>query len=187
VRSRLIRIVLPLLFCLVPPLAALVIGAAMPVAAREFYLGHFTPLDILIGGLGLALFMTQTLLAWRALRWVGRGFDERMDRWLSSLTQAAEWFPLLGLIGTVAGIMQTFATFDNGGKVVSQQEVIVKYAAAITATCSGLFMALINILPGWMVVLGRDLIRLLGGTPLNETEDFSASWNPVDKVAALRR
>ena len=93
-----------------------------------------------------------------------------MDRWVTSLTQAAEWFPLLGLIGTVAGIMQTFAAFDNGGEVVSQQQVIVKYASAITATCSGLFMALVNILPGWMVVLGRDLIRLLGGEAKVDSE-----------------
>ncbi len=187
-RSRLIRTVLPLLFCLVPPLAALLIGAAMPVAARAFYLAHFTKLDMLIVGLGLSLFVLQTLLAWRALRWVGRGFDERVDRWLTSLTQAAEWFPLLGLIGTVAGIMQTFASFDNGGEVVSQQQVIVKYASAITATCSGLFMALINILPGWMVVLGRDLIRLLGGAPASETEDIPPPpQGPVEKMAALRR
>ena len=37
------------------------------------------------------------------------------------------------------------------------------YAPAITATGSGLFMALINILPAWVVLFGRDLILTLGG------------------------
>jgi hypothetical protein len=36
-------------------------------------------------------------------------------------------------------------------------------APAITATGSGLFMALINILPAWVVMLGRDLILMLSG------------------------
>jgi hypothetical protein len=44
-----------------------------------------------------------------------------------------------------------------------QAEVIAKYAPAITATCSGLLMALINILPTWVVLVGRDVIRTLGG------------------------
>ena len=70
---------------------------------------NLTPLDVLILGLGCTLFVTQLLLAWRALRWRGPGFDERPDAWLTHLAQAAEWFPLLGLLGTVAGILQTFA------------------------------------------------------------------------------
>ena len=37
------------------------------------------------------------------------------------------------------------------------------YAPAITATGSGLLMALINILPSWVVLLGRQLILALGG------------------------
>ena len=57
-RRRLIRTVLPILFCLVPPLAALLIGAALPVAARSFYFAHFTHLDMLIVVLGLVLFAT---------------------------------------------------------------------------------------------------------------------------------
>ena len=102
------------------------------------------------------------MLTWRALHWRGVSFDERFDRWLSNLAQAAEWFPLLGLIGTVAGIMQTFDSF-RGKDTVSQTEVIAKYAPAITATCSGLLMALINIFPTWIALVGRDVIRTLGG------------------------
>ena len=50
-------------------------------------------------------------------------------------------------------------------------EIIRKYAPAITATGSGLFMALMNILPTWVVGLGRDMIRsLAGGAPPRKGE-----------------
>ena len=104
----------------------------------------------------------QTLLAWRALQWRGTGFNERPDRWLSNLAQAAEWFPMLGLIGTVTGILETFSQIASNPATRSQ-EIIRLYAPAITATGSGLFMALINIFPSWVVLLGRDVILSLGG------------------------
>lgn len=168
-RRLLIQTVLPLVFCVVPLAAAALIAASLPSAARDFYLSHITTLDGLILLLGCVLFVIQILLSWRALQWVGHSFDERPDRWLTNLAQAAEWFPLLGLIGTVAGIMQTFAAFGGTTEVVTQQQIIFKYAPAITATCSGLFMALINILPTWVVLIGRDLIASLGGeTSLEE-------------------
>lgn len=159
-RRRLIQLVLPLVFCTLPLLGAGLIAVALPVTARNFYLSHMSPLDWLILGLGGFLFILQILLAWRALRWRGSSFDERPDRWLSNLAQAAEWFPMLGLIGTVAGIMQTFSSM---GSRPDAGQIIALYAPAITATGSGLLMALINLLPTWIVLLGRDLIRMLGG------------------------
>jgi hypothetical protein len=164
VRRTLIRTFLPLIFCTLPVFAAALIGTSLPTDARNFYLHHLrtSPLDQLILTFGCALFIVQLFVAWRALRWRGLTFDERFDSWLSNLAQAAEWFPLLGLIGTVAGIMQTFDSF-KGKDQVAQAEVISKYAPAITATCSGLLMALINILPTWVVLVGRDVIRTLGG------------------------
>jgi hypothetical protein len=168
----LIQTVLPLVFCLVPALSAFLIAAALPVKARNFYLAHLTNLDALILGLGGTIFVAQMLLAWTALQWRGHNFDERPDRWLSNLAQAAEWFPLLGLIGTVAGILQTFSAITGPTK----PEVIIQmYAPAITATGSGLFMALINILPSWVVLLGRDIIRSLGGDapPADEYDSIS--------------
>jgi hypothetical protein len=48
------------------------------------------------------------------------------------------------------------------------KEIIRKYAPAITATGSGLFMALMNILPSWIVAMGRDLIRGLAGGPIEK-------------------
>jgi hypothetical protein len=168
VRRVLIRQLLPLALCLVPPLAGALIALAIPGDALRYYIHRIesSPIDWLILGLGTLLFLPQVLLAWRALRVRGDGFDERPDRWLSSLAQAAEWFPLLGLLGTVAAILQTFSSL--GGPVVTPQEVIRRYAPAITATGSGLFMALLNILPIWVVQFGRDLIASLGGTEPGE-------------------
>jgi biopolymer transport protein ExbB/TolQ len=108
------------------------------------------------------MFTVQLALSWRALRWRGSNFDQRADRWLSNLAQAAEWFPLLGLIGTVAGILETFNELATRPHVETR-EIIRLYSPAITATGSGLFMALINIFPTWVVVLGRDITTSLGG------------------------
>ncbi len=160
-RRAVIRVLLPFFFCLVPLLAAMLVAAAVPPLAQNFYVSQIrhSPMDWLILGLGTVLFVIQLLLCWRSLQWRGTGFDERPDRWLTNLAQAAEWFPMLGLIGTVAGIMQTFSSISGS---MTPQEIISKYAPAITATGSGLFMALFNILPAWVVLLGRDLILALG-------------------------
>jgi hypothetical protein len=160
VRRFFIQFVLPLVFCLVPLLAALVVAVAIPTDAQSFYLTHISSMDWLILGLGVVLFLVQLALCWRALHWRHKGFDERPDRWLSNLAQAAEWFPLLGLLGTVAGILQTFSSISGP---VEPAQVIARYAPAITATGSGLFMALINILPTWVVIFGREVILTLGG------------------------
>jgi hypothetical protein len=162
VRRTLIQHVLPTLFCLVPVAAAVLVAAAIPSEAQVYYLHRLrsSAIDWLILGLGGLLFLAQSILVWRALRWRGDGFDERPDPWLTHLAQAAEWFPLLGLLGTVAAILQTFNSPD-----FAPQEIIKRYAPAITATGSGLFMAFINILPTWIALVGRDLIRALAGVP----------------------
>ncbi len=182
-RRFLIRTLLPLFFCLLPPLAAVLIAAALPAGARDFYIGHLTALDALILGLGAFLFVLQMILSLRAMRWRGTSFDERPDRWLTHLAQAAEWFPLLGLIGTVAGILQTFGTMRKGAEF---DEIVRLYAPALTATGSGLFAALVNILPIWIVLIGRDLIRTLSGEPpvepAAESPDGRVSRSTVQAV-----
>jgi hypothetical protein len=140
------------------------VAASIEAGAWEFYLDRLLRpdtawMDKLILSVGTVLFLLQIVLAYRALRWRGNNFDERPDPWLNNLAQAAEWFPLLGLLGTVAAILQTFSQITT----FTPKEIIQSYAPAITATGSGLFMALINIFPTWMVPVGRDLIRTLGG------------------------
>ncbi len=159
-RRLLIRFLLPLLISVFPLLVAGLVALAIPLDAQEFYLQHLSYIDWLILGLGASLFTLQMIFCWQALQCRRHGFNEEPDRWLSNLAQAAEWFPLLGLLGTVAGILQTFSSIDGP---VEPARVISLYAPAITATGSGLFMALINILPTWLVLLGRELLLPLGG------------------------
>lgn len=169
-RRTLIQTVLPFVFCCVPVVAAVLIAVAIPADARRFYLHqvlprpqdrHFgSPIDWLILGLGTVLFLLQLALGWSAMQWRGTRFNERPDRWLTHLAQAAEWFPLLGLLGTVAAILQTFSNITGA---VAPTEVIRLYSPAITATGSGLYMALLNIFPIWVVQVGRELILALGG------------------------
>jgi hypothetical protein len=170
VRRTLIQSVLPTAFCLIPLLGAILIALAIPTEAQHDYLRRIktSAIDWVILGLGLLLFTAQTILSFRALQWRGSSFDERPDRWLNHLAQAAEWFPLLGLLGTVAAILQTFSSINS--PVVTPQEIIKKYAPAITATGSGLFMALLNILPSWIVLMGRDLIQSLAGGPTSRED-----------------
>src|SRR5438552_2081989 len=170
-RRAVIQPLLQLLFCIVPLLATVLVAAALPPLAREFYLHRIqsSPIDWLILALGLPLFLVQMFMTWRALRWRGSGFDERQDRWLSNLAQAAEWFPMLGLLGTVAGILQTFVSIRGPEPPAT---IIRLYAPAITATGSGLFMALLNILPTWVVLFGRQLILTLGGGETSRAEEL---------------
>jgi hypothetical protein len=174
VRRTLIQTILPLIFCAVPLLAAALIVLALPPQARNFYLERLTAFDYAILSLGGVLFVVQLGCAWQALQWRGTGFNERPDEWLNNLTQAAEWFPLLGLLGTVFGILQTFHRLEGLAQVPAGT-VISAYAPAITATGSGLFMALANITPSWVVLLGRQLILALGGGEPADKEEPSGS------------
>ena len=162
-RRLLIQTVLPLLLCVVPFLAAALVALATPPQAMGYYLDRIVEsrTDWLILGLGGTLFLVQMLMAWRAMRWRGDGFDESRDRWISNLAQTAEWFPILGLLGTVASILATFSQVA-ADPTIRPQQIIELYAPAITTTGSGLFMAFVNILPAWLVLLGRDLILTLG-------------------------
>jgi hypothetical protein len=159
--------VLPVAFAAIPVLVALLLFFAIPEDARADYLKRVavSRIDWIIIGLGFTLFFTQIILMWKALRWRENeeDFDHRADRWVNHLSQGAEWFPLLGLIGTVAAILQTFSSITPGAKPPEPADIIRRYAPAITATGGGLYMAFINILPYWIVGTGRDLIRALGG------------------------
>jgi hypothetical protein len=160
VRRLLIQTLLPFCFCLVPLLAAALVAVVIPRDAMAFFVTHISHMDWLILILGALLFAVQMPFCWRALRWHGAGFDTDADRWVNHLAQAAEWFPMLGLLGTVGGILQTFSSITGP---IQPHIIIEKYAPAITATGAGLFMAFINILPPWMVILGRESITALGG------------------------
>jgi hypothetical protein len=183
VRRLWIDTLLPLVFCALPAATAGVTFAAVPPTARGQYLDRLphSPIDWIILALGGLLFVAQTWLAWRAMRWqdASNNFDESVDDWLTHTGRAAEWFPLLGLIGTVAAILETFSSFGADTKPEAT-EIIRMYGPAITATGSGLFMAFLNILPGWVVIAGRKLIRSLGGRPAPPPP----AEQPIDLISA---
>jgi MotA/TolQ/ExbB proton channel family len=145
---------------LIPLLAAVLVYTVIPEPAKAFFLKNIGEMDLLIISLGGILFVSQILLGWRALQWRGTGFNAGPDRWVNYLSQAAEWFPMLGLLGTVGGILQTFSAVHDK---IQPHEIIRNYAPAITATGCGLYMAFVNILPAWVVITGRELISSLGG------------------------
>ena len=166
-RRILIQFLLPFLMCILPLLAGFLVAVAIPRLAMSFYLEYLfqenSYLDWLILGSGSILFLLQTGLTWKALRWQGHDFDHNPDRWLKSLAQTAEWFPILGLLSTVAGILQTFGRIGSDSLDLGTSAIIASYAPAITGTGSGLFMAFLNLMPFWVVQFGRDLIMTLGG------------------------
>lgn len=162
----LIRRFLPLLFVLLPVAAGALVIAAVPPKALQFYLHSIRDsyLDWIILGLGLIFFIVQIILAWQAMCWREQGFDERPDRWLQRLHQTSDWFPLLGLFGTLAGILQTFARISAQADT-PQQEIIQLYAPSLTTAASGLLMAFLNLLPLWLAAVGRGLILSLTMSP----------------------
>lgn len=165
-RRIVIRHLLPPLFCLVAVAGFALLIIAVPDQAMRFYLESIRTsfLDWIILVLGTGIFVWQIILAWRGLRWQTRTFDERTDPMLQRLYQTAEWFPLLGLFGTVVGIIQTFGTIGLSENV-QQRDIIRLYAPALTATASGLLMTLVNIVPLWLVAVGRLLILTVAVPP----------------------
>jgi hypothetical protein len=166
VRVWLIRQFLPLMLTLLPIAVGVLIVLAVPRAARDFYLQYLreSQLDWIILGLGSLFWFLQLWWTRKALQWQSQTFDERYDTWLQGMYQAAEWFPLLGLFGTVAAVLQTFGTVSLK-ETVTQREIVAMYAPALTTTASGLLMAFLNILPAWLVKQGRRLILSLAMPP----------------------
>jgi hypothetical protein len=171
-RRFVIGTLLPLVFSLILPAVAVLVVLAVPERALDFYLKSIRTsyIDWIILGLGSVFFLLQAVLGFRALRWQEREFNNRPDALLQRIYQAAEWFPLLGLLGTVASIMQTFAAVGDQASV-AQREIIRLYAPALTTTASGLLMAFLNILPLWLVAVGRRLILVLADEPAAGTEE----------------
>ncbi len=167
-----IHTILPLVFTSVPLLAAALLLVAVPSDARgplppprpqfahrlDYHRARLHPVHhssrVVVEGAAAGKKPTST---------------SRTDRWLSHLAQGAEWFPLLGLIGTVIAILQTFATIKPG---VTPQDIIQAYGPAITATGGGLYMAFINILPVWVVSVRPRSDSLAGGVRAGSTTEL---------------
>jgi hypothetical protein len=92
----------------------------------------------------LALFQIYAIF----MRYGGKRifFVQNLGRIQESCLQWAELLPVLGLIGTVVAMLNTFAEFSvTHGEGVDIAVIIRKFAPAMTTTLSGLFMVIINL------------------------------------------
>ncbi|MDR1486193.1 MAG: MotA/TolQ/ExbB proton channel family protein [Planctomycetaceae bacterium] len=110
------------------------------------YFGFFSGLDWVIIGCGgfLALFQLFAIFMRYSSRRVF--FVQNLGQVQLSCLQFAELLPVLGLIGTVAAMLNTFHAFtikpDEGVEIAT---IVRTFAPAMTTTLSGLLMVVINL------------------------------------------
>lgn len=72
---------------------------------------------------------------------IGRREAMELERWLWVLGTVGSVGPLLGLLGTVAGMIQTFRTIEGGG-IGQMQQMAGGIGVALITTLSGLLVAI---------------------------------------------
>ena len=72
---------------------------------------------------------------------VGRREAMELERWLWVLATVGSVGPLLGLLGTTSGMIQTFRTIHGGG-IGQMQQLAGGIGVALTTTLSGLVVAI---------------------------------------------
>jgi biopolymer transport protein ExbB len=71
----------------------------------------------------------------------------RMDRFMASLSTIVTAAPMLGILGTVTGIITSFELLSGGQAMVDPRTVSGGISEALVATASGLIVALISLFP----------------------------------------
>ncbi len=71
----------------------------------------------------------------------------RLDRFMVSLSSIITAAPLLGILGTVIGIIQSFKLLGDQSTLTDPREVSAGIAAALLTTALGLTVALITLFP----------------------------------------
>jgi hypothetical protein len=107
-----------------------------------------TGFDYIILGLGLLLIVAH--LVGIAGRLQGRSFFfvQDLERYRTFCLLVTELLPVLGLLGTVLGLMDTFHSFQlaGNGKTPDLGQMVQSFAPAMSTTISGLVMVAPNLL-----------------------------------------
>lgn len=102
--------------------------------------------DIFIICVGAVLMLAHIHALLLRLAGRRRKFVQDLGRRQQFLLSLIEILPMLGLIGTVIGLLNTFALFDTGESAQPDLSTVVKqFAPALTTTLSGLAMAVPNL------------------------------------------
>ena len=110
------------------------------------YWHYISPFDWIILSVGTALFLFQLFAVF--MRYASNRvlFVQHLGRIQSACLQWTELLPVLGLIGTVMAMLNTFSEFDVSPETgVNIVGIIQRFAPAMTTTLSGLFMVVINL------------------------------------------
>lgn len=84
----------------------------------------------------------------------------RLDRFMVSLSTIVTAAPLLGILGTVFGIIQSFQLLGEQTQLTDPRDVSAGIAAALLTTALGLIVALITLFP--YMVFRSNVERALG-------------------------
>jgi len=118
----------------------------------DAYWQYLSPFDWVILSYGVLLLVFQSVALFMRCFSSSVFFVQNLGRIQSACLQWTELLPVLGLMGTVMALLNTFAAFDvsEGVNIVA---VIQKFAPAMTTTLSGLFMVAINLPVNQMLYL----------------------------------
>jgi biopolymer transport protein ExbB len=102
----------------------------------------------------------------------GRHVVHELERYLNTLGTIAAITPLLGLLGTVTGIMGSFSSI--GGSELAVEKVTGGIGEALIATAFGLGIAIVTLIPyNWFHSLVASLQHDIE-TAANNVEVFTA-------------
>lgn len=118
---------------------------------RGIFKGYFDKLggfDIAIWFMGLAMFVWQ---AFFLISYLFRKYWATQNaKIISELNLAVcEVFPLLGLLGTVLGLLNTFSALPDGNMADMSnviKDLLPKFAPALTTTVSGMLAMIFNLM-----------------------------------------
>lgn len=128
----------------------------------EAYWHYLSSFDWIILSVGLILMLFQLVAI--VLRCCSSKvfFVQHLGRIQSACLQWTELLPVLGLIGTVLAMLNTFSAFSVSQETgVDVVEIIKRFAPAMTTTLSGLFMVVVNLPLNQLLYLliPRDVVR----------------------------